>query len=96
MGSFLRPAACDVALDFDALHAAGHELGHGGLVAVPHGADLGALALHLAAFMADESCGRCTPCRVGSRRAGPEPRRLHLAQQFRKAGGQVGAPFGVQ
>ena len=36
---------------------------------MPSGADLGALALHLAAFMADESCGRCTPCRVGSRRA---------------------------
>jgi NADH:ubiquinone oxidoreductase subunit F (NADH-binding) len=69
MGSFLRPDACDIALDFDALRAAGHELGHGGLVAVAHGADLAALARHLAAFMADESCGRCTPCRAGSQRA---------------------------
>jgi NADH-quinone oxidoreductase subunit F len=69
MGSFLRPDACALPLDLDALRAAGHELGHGGLVAVPHGADLAALALHLAAFMADESCGRCTPCRAGSRRA---------------------------
>jgi NADH:ubiquinone oxidoreductase subunit F (NADH-binding) len=68
MGSFLRPEACGVALDLDALRAAGHELGHGGLVAVPHGADLAALAQHLAAFMAEESCGRCTPCRAGSRR----------------------------
>jgi NADH-quinone oxidoreductase subunit F len=69
MGSFLRPEDCDLALDLDVLHAAGHELGHGGLVAIPHGADLAALVRHLAAFMADESCGRCTPCRVGSRRA---------------------------
>jgi NADH:ubiquinone oxidoreductase subunit F (NADH-binding) len=30
---------------------------------------LAALARHLAAFMADESCGRCTPCRAGSQRA---------------------------
>jgi NADH:ubiquinone oxidoreductase subunit F (NADH-binding) len=69
MGSFLRPEQCDVPLDLDALRAAGHELGHGGLVAVPRGADLAALAHHLLAFMADESCGRCTPCRAGSVRA---------------------------
>ena len=68
MGSFLRPEDCDVALDFDALRSAGHELGHGGLVAVPRGADLAALARHLIAFMAEESCGHCTPCRAGSAR----------------------------
>ncbi len=69
MGSFLRPEACDLALDYDAMHAAGHELGHGGLVAIPAGTRLAALAQQLLDFMADESCGRCTPCRVGSRRA---------------------------
>jgi NADH:ubiquinone oxidoreductase subunit F (NADH-binding) len=69
MGTFLRPERCDVPLAFDALRAAGIELGHGGLVAVPRGADLAALARHLLAFMADESCGRCTPCRAGSARA---------------------------
>ncbi len=69
MGSFLRPEQCDVALEFGALRAAGVELGHGGVVAVPRGADLAALAHHLLEFMADESCGRCTPCRAGSARA---------------------------
>jgi NADH:ubiquinone oxidoreductase subunit F (NADH-binding) len=69
MGSFLRPEQCELAIDFDALHAAGVELGHGGLVAIPRGADLAALARHLLEFMADESCGRCTPCRAGSARA---------------------------
>jgi NADH:ubiquinone oxidoreductase subunit F (NADH-binding) len=89
MGSFLRPAACDVALDFDALRAAGHELGHGGLVAIPHGADLAALARHLARFMADESCGRCTPCRSGSQRA-----RALLASGERNAeGGELARVF---
>jgi NADH:ubiquinone oxidoreductase subunit F (NADH-binding) len=68
MGCFLRPEQCDVAIDFDELRAAGLELGHGGLVAVPRGADLTALARHLAAFMDEESCGRCTPCRAGTTR----------------------------
>ncbi|HEU4429495.1 MAG TPA: NADH-ubiquinone oxidoreductase-F iron-sulfur binding region domain-containing protein [Myxococcota bacterium] len=69
MGSFLRPEQCDVAIELSALRAAGIELGHGGLVAIPRGADLAALARHGFAFMADESCGRCTPCRAGSARA---------------------------
>jgi NADH:ubiquinone oxidoreductase subunit F (NADH-binding) len=68
MGCFLRPEQCDVPLDPAALRAANLELGHGGLVAVPRGADLAALARHLAAFMDEESCGRCTPCRAGSTR----------------------------
>jgi NADH:ubiquinone oxidoreductase subunit F (NADH-binding) len=35
-------------------------------VAVRHDADLEALVHHLLAFMAEESCGRCLPCRAGS------------------------------
>jgi NADH-quinone oxidoreductase subunit F len=69
MGSFLAPAACDVALCWAALADRGIRLGHGGLVAVPRGADLAALARHLIGFVAAESCGRCTPCRAGSARA---------------------------
>ncbi len=69
MGSFLRPEQCDVAVDFAALRSAGFELGHGGLVAIPRGADLGALARHLLGFMRHESCGHCTPCRAGSAQA---------------------------
>jgi NADH:ubiquinone oxidoreductase subunit F (NADH-binding) len=69
MGSFLRPEQCDVAVDLAALRAAGIELGHGGLVAIPRGADLVALARHGLGFVQHESCGRCTPCRAGSARA---------------------------
>jgi NADH-quinone oxidoreductase subunit F len=69
MGSFLAPGDCDVALCFAALAERGIHLGHGGLVAVPRGADLGALLRHLVGFVAAESCGRCTPCRAGSARA---------------------------
>jgi len=69
MGSFLAPADCDVAVCFDTMAERGFVLGHGGLVAVPSSTDLAALARHLLAFMAVESCGRCVPCRAGSARA---------------------------
>jgi NADH:ubiquinone oxidoreductase subunit F (NADH-binding) len=66
MGSFLAPEECDVAICWQALAERGVRLGHGGLVAVRHDADLEALVHHLLAFMAEESCGRCLPCRAGS------------------------------
>jgi NADH-quinone oxidoreductase subunit F len=69
MGSFLAPGACDVVLCWQALAERGVRLGHGGLVAVPRGSDLAALATHLLRFVAAESCGRCLPCRAGSARA---------------------------
>jgi NADH:ubiquinone oxidoreductase subunit F (NADH-binding) len=66
MGSFLAPEACDVTICWQALAERGVRLGHGGLVAVRHDADLDALVRHLLGFMAEESCGRCLPCRAGS------------------------------
>jgi NADH:ubiquinone oxidoreductase subunit F (NADH-binding) len=47
----------------------GIQLGHGGLVAIPEGADFRALLEHWLEFMMDESCGKCVPCRLGSQRA---------------------------
>jgi len=69
MGSFVLPAECDVTLCWAALAQRGIRLGHGGLVAVPRGTDLAALATHLLRFMSVESCGRCLPCRSGSAHA---------------------------
>ncbi len=69
MGSVLLPDEWDVPVCYETLGARGIELGHGGLVALPVGTDFRALAHDWLAFMADESCGKCVPCRVGSRRA---------------------------
>jgi len=69
MGSFLAPEASDVTICWKALAERDVRLGHGGLLAVRRGADLAALARHLFAFAADESCGRCVPCRAGSAEA---------------------------
>lgn len=69
MGSVVGPEDWDVPVCYDAMHARGIDLGHGGLVPILEGADLRGLLRHLLSFMADESCGRCVPCRLGSRRA---------------------------
>lgn len=68
-GSFLAPEACDVTICWEALAESHVQLGHGGLLAVRRDADLPALIRHLLGFMADESCGRCLPCRAGSAQA---------------------------
>lgn len=69
MGSVLLPDEWDVPVCYGAMSARGIELGHGGLVALPAHADFRKLARDWLGFMADESCGKCVPCRVGSRQA---------------------------
>ena len=76
MGSVVLPRDFDALVCYDAGGSRGLRLGHGGLVALPLGADLRGLLLHWLAFMRDESCGRCAPCRLGSARA-----HRHLADE---------------
>jgi len=79
MGSVALPGEWDVPICYQAMAERNLNLGHGGLVAVPEGTDMKALFLHWIEFMAEESCGKCVPCRLGSRRA------LELAQSARAA-----------
>ncbi len=67
--NFLGPEALDLALDFDALAAAGTMLGSGAAVFVAEGVDLLDVALSITRFFRNESCGKCVPCRVGSEKA---------------------------
>jgi NADH:ubiquinone oxidoreductase subunit F (NADH-binding) len=67
--NFLPAGAADVALDFATLQEAGSMLGSGAMVAVAEGTDVLALATNVLEFFANESCGKCVPCRVGSRKA---------------------------
>jgi NADH:ubiquinone oxidoreductase subunit F (NADH-binding)/NADH:ubiquinone oxidoreductase subunit E len=69
MGSVALPGQWDVHVCHHAMAERNLILGHGGLVAVPEGADMRALFLHWLEFMASESCGKCIPCRLGSLRA---------------------------
>jgi NADH-quinone oxidoreductase subunit F len=69
MGSLLFEDEWDVPLCYEALAQRGVRLGHGGLVAVPRGIDWRTWLVQGLEYMARESCGKCVPCREGSRRA---------------------------
>ncbi|MCR9245712.1 MAG: SLBB domain-containing protein [bacterium] len=68
LGAYLPPAAFDTALDYEALTAAGGLLGHGGIVVFDDTVDMARMARYAMEFCAIESCGKCTPCRIGSTR----------------------------
>jgi NADH:ubiquinone oxidoreductase subunit F (NADH-binding) len=69
MGSIVFPDDWDVPVCYGAMGERGIQLGHGGLVAIPEGCDARALLEHWLKFMMEESCGKCVPCRLGSRAA---------------------------
>ena len=67
MGSVLLPQEWGVPVCYARMAEAGIQLGHGGLVAIPEGTDFRPLLEHWLEFMMDESCGKCVPCRLGSK-----------------------------
>jgi formate dehydrogenase iron-sulfur subunit len=69
LGDILTEEALDLPIEFEAFAAAGGMLGHGGIVVYDERTDPLALAHRLMSFCAEESCGKCAPCRVGSQRA---------------------------
>ncbi|MCG7576705.1 MULTISPECIES: NADH-ubiquinone oxidoreductase-F iron-sulfur binding region domain-containing protein [unclassified Halomonas] len=65
-GGILPASKADVPLDFDTLQAHGSFIGSAAIIVLSDQDNLQAVATNLLAFFADESCGQCTPCRVGS------------------------------
>ncbi|MCW5258409.1 formate dehydrogenase beta subunit [Verminephrobacter aporrectodeae subsp. tuberculatae] len=68
LGAYVPPAQWDLPLDYEAYAAVGAVVGHGGIVVHDDTADMSRLARYAMAFCAIESCGKCTPCRIGSTR----------------------------
>jgi formate dehydrogenase iron-sulfur subunit len=68
LGSFLSADQLDVPLDYEALSALGGILGHGGVVVFDDTVDMAKMARFAMEFTAIESCGKCTPCRIGAPR----------------------------
>ena len=66
LGAYLPAARFDVPMDYEALAAADAMLGHGGIVVFDDTMDASAMARFAMEFCTKESCGKCTPCRVGS------------------------------
>jgi len=68
LGAYLTAAQLDVAMDYEALAAMKAMLGHGGIVVFDDSVDMARQARFALEFCAKESCGKCTPCRIGATR----------------------------
>jgi formate dehydrogenase iron-sulfur subunit len=66
LGAYFPPALFDTPFDYEAFAARGGLIGHGGVVAFDDTVDMAQQARFAMEFCAVESCGKCTPCRIGS------------------------------
>jgi len=68
LGAYLSPDQLDTPLDYEAFTEIGAMIGHGGIVVFDDSANMALQARFAMEFCAIESCGKCTPCRIGSTR----------------------------
>jgi formate dehydrogenase iron-sulfur subunit len=68
LGAYLPESQFDLPLDYEEFAKAGGMIGHGGIVAFDDTVNMAAQARYAMEFCAIESCGKCTPCRIGSTR----------------------------
>jgi formate dehydrogenase iron-sulfur subunit len=68
LGAYVPESDFDTPLDYEAFTGIGALVGHGGIVAFDDTVDMARMARYAMEFCAIESCGKCTPCRIGSTR----------------------------
>jgi formate dehydrogenase iron-sulfur subunit len=68
LGAYIPESQFDTPLDYEALAGIGAMLGHGGVVAFDDTVNMARMSRYAMEFCAIESCGKCTPCRIGSTR----------------------------
>ena len=66
LGAYFPPALFDTPFDYEVFAARDGLIGHGGIVVFDDTVDMAKMARFAMEFCAVESCGKCTPCRVGS------------------------------
>lgn len=66
LGAYIHPEQFDLPFDYEAYAGANALIGHGGVVVFDDTADMRSLARFAFEFCATESCGKCTPCRIGA------------------------------
>ena len=84
LGAYLPKSEFDTPLEYEALTAKNALLGHGGVVVFDDTVDMAHMARFALEFCAVESCGKCTPCRVGL-----DPRRGAHGPHHREAGSRT-------
>jgi formate dehydrogenase iron-sulfur subunit len=68
LGAYLHPDQFDMPFDYESYAAKDALIGHGGVVVFDDASDMAQMARFAFEFCAIESCGKCTPCRIGSTR----------------------------
>lgn len=81
-GGCLGENSLDIPMDYDSLQEAGSMIGSGGLIILDEDTCMVDLARFYLDFSQDESCGKCTPCRIGSKRM------LELLQKITEGKGE--------
>jgi formate dehydrogenase iron-sulfur subunit len=66
LGAYFPPSMFQLPFDFESFAAADGLIGHGGVVVFDDSVDMAAMARFAMEFCAIESCGKCTPCRIGA------------------------------
>ena len=66
LGAYIPESSLDVSLDYESMIAINGMVGHGGVVVFDDTVDMAEQARFAMEFCSRESCGKCTPCRVGS------------------------------
>jgi len=66
LGAYIPAKDFDLPLDYEAFQERGAMVGHGGVVVFDDTVDMLKMARFAMEFCAEESCGKCTPCRIGS------------------------------
>ena len=68
LGAYIPPSQFDLPFDYESFAAAGGLIGHAGITVFDDSVDMAKMARFAMEFCAIESCGKCTPCRIGSTR----------------------------
>lgn len=66
LGAYIHPSQFHLPFDYEAFAAADALIGHGGITVFDDTADMSRMARFAFQFCAAESCGKCTPCRIGA------------------------------
>jgi formate dehydrogenase iron-sulfur subunit len=66
LGAYFPPSLFDTLFDYEAFADKGGLIGHAGIVVFDDSVDMARMARFAMQFCAVESCGKCTPCRIGS------------------------------
>ncbi|MBU6460543.1 MAG: formate dehydrogenase [Proteobacteria bacterium] len=92
LGAYIPESQFDVPLDYEKFSDISAVLGHGGIVVFDDTVDMAQQARYAMEFCAIESCGKCTPCRIGSQRGvevidkiianNSRPRQIHLLRDL--------------